>query len=233
MSDSVKMKCKIVTFKNVYQMTRDTAQLIKASEYLPTTVVGLARGGWIPARLMCDFIGITDLISLKVEHWVETGMTKDEATIKYPLTINLSGKRLLVVDDITDTGKSLITAVDYLSQFQPDDVRVATMQYIPGSTYRPDYFCEEVKEWTWFIYPWNWVEDTSTLIVRLMNTRMNEEWSSEEISNGLTDNFEITWDEEMLNYILSVMVERAQLELIEEVSYKAFKLKEARILRFI
>jgi hypothetical protein len=49
----------------------------------------------------------------------------------------------------------------------------------------------------------------------------------------LTENFEIAWDDEMLNYILRVMVERDQLELIEEVPCKAFKLKEARVLRFI
>ena len=101
MSEIVKMKCKIVTFKEVHEMTRATADQVKASGYVPTTVVGLARGGWIPARLMCDFIGITDLISLKVEHWVETGRTKDEATIKYPLTINLSGKQNGQVDSLT------------------------------------------------------------------------------------------------------------------------------------
>jgi hypoxanthine phosphoribosyltransferase len=50
------------------------------------------------------------------------------------------------------------------------------MQYIPQSKYRPDYFAEEVIVWKWFIYPWNWIEDTSTLIVRLMGTQKGKKW---------------------------------------------------------
>jgi len=228
MSESIRMKCKIVTFKEVHEMTRAVAEKVRASGYKPTTIVGLARGGWVPARLMCDFLGITDLISLKVEHWIQTGRTKDEATIRYPLMADLSGKRLLVVDDITDTGKSLITSIDYLTQFHPDEMRVATMQYIPGSAYRPDYFSEEVKVWAWFIYPWNWIEDTSTLIIRLMNTQKEKKWTIEEIRDGLTENFEITWDEKMLNIILKAMVDRDQIEPLDAVP-NLFRLKEVKV----
>src|SRR5512136_2000201 len=99
------MKCKIVSFEEVYNMVKTVAEEIKSSGFKPTTVVGLARGGRIPARLMCDFLGITDLLSLKVEHWLQTGKTKDEATMRYPITTDLKGKKLLIVDDITDTGK--------------------------------------------------------------------------------------------------------------------------------
>ena len=67
---SIKMKCKIVSFEDVHEKIREVAEQVKASQYEVTTIVGLARGGWIPARLMCDFLGITDLVSLKVEHWL-------------------------------------------------------------------------------------------------------------------------------------------------------------------
>ena len=92
-----KMKCKIVTFNEVYSMVKEISEQVKATEFKTTTIIGLARGGWIPARLICDFLGITDLISLKVEHWLQTGKTKDEATIRYPLTADLKGKKLLII----------------------------------------------------------------------------------------------------------------------------------------
>ena len=180
-----KMKCKIVSFQEVHEKVRLVAEKVKASGFDPTTIVGLARGGWVPARLMCDFLGITDLVSLKVEHWLETGKTKDEATIRYPLVTSMRGKRLLVVDDITDTGKSLLTSLEHLKELEPDDMKVGVMQYITQSTIKPDYYAEEVAEWFWFIYPWNWVEDTSTLIVRLMADDMEREWRGTAINAGL------------------------------------------------
>jgi uncharacterized protein len=208
---SVKMKCKIISFEEVYQLTSRLARQVKESGYSTTTVIGLARGGWVPARLLCDFLGITDLISLKVEHWLQTGKTKDEATIRYPLTGDLRGKNLLVVDDIADTGKSLMASTSYLSSFNANQMKTATMQYLPGSMFRPDFFAEEVKTWTWFIYPWNWIEDTSTLIVRLMGTHGEKTWSAREVNEELADLFEIHWDDGTLQQILHTMVERSQL----------------------
>jgi len=223
---SVKMKCRILNLEEVYGLTRQLARQVKESGYGTTTVVGLARGGWVPARLLCDFLGITDLISLKVEHWLETGKTKDEATIRYPLTGDLRSKSLLVVDDIADTGKSLMASTSYLSSFDPKQMKTATMQYIPGSMFRPDFFAEEVKAWTWFIYPWNWIEDTSTLIVRLMGTQ-KKTWSTIEVNEGLLALFEIHWDNGTLQHILQTMVERRQLNEAKD----GYRLMEAKVIQ--
>lgn len=224
----IEMKCKIVTFDEVYEMVRSVAEEVKSSGYKPEMIIGLTRGGWFPARLMCDFLGITDLVSLKVEHWIETGQTKDEATIKYPLVANLNGKKILVVDDITDTGKSLTASTEYLIQFNPKEMRAAVMQYIPSSEFKPDYFSQEVKVWTWFIYPWNWIEDTSTLIIRLLKTKKDDRWNLDLIIRGLKENFNITWDKKTLQYILKEMVERNQVEIFREGSLLEYKIKEAK-----
>jgi hypoxanthine phosphoribosyltransferase len=225
------MKCKIVSFQEVHEMVKAVAENVKTSGYKPTTVIGLARGGWIPARLICDFLGITDLLSLKVEHWLQTGKTKDEATIRYPLNVDLRGKQLLVVDDITDTGKSLITATEYLQQFNPSNMQTVTMQYIPKSKFRPTYFSEEVKEWIWFIYPWNWIEDTSTLIVRLLSIQNGNSLSLRAINNRLKEYFNIVWNKEMLRHILKIMVERSQVELIKKGRSVRYKLKKRTVIQ--
>jgi hypoxanthine phosphoribosyltransferase len=201
-------------------MIRNVSEQVKASGYTPTTIIGLARGGWVPARLLCDFLGITDLVSLKVEHWLETGKTRNEATIRYPITMSLENKSILIFDDITDTGKSLITATEHCQNLHPDEIRTGVMQYITSSSCRPDYFAQEVTDWYWFIYPWNWIEDTSTLIVRLMSDIENQKWSLESINTGLGEYFGIEWNPEMLHYILQVMVEREQIETLQENAYK-------------
>jgi len=228
---SMKMKCKIMDFNEVYDLVKKLSEQIKSSGYKPDTIIGLARGGWVPARLLCDFLGITDLISLKVEHWIQTGKTKDEASIKYPLSADLSEKKVLVVDDITDTGKSLISSVRYLKDFHPKDVRVACMQYIPASKYKPDYFADTIKVWTWFIYPWNWIEDSSTLVVRLLSAQKDLKRSLGGIEKGLKENFEIKWKKNMLKHILSVMEERGQIQSFKEADGVKYKVKEEKVIQ--
>lgn len=227
---TVKMKCKIVTFDEVYNMGKKLAENVKTSGYKPTTIMGLARGGWIPSRLMCDFLGITDLISLKVEHWLQTGRTKDEATIRYPLSADLTMKKLLLIDDIADTGKSLLTSVAYVKQLHPSALRVATMQYIPQSAFKPDYYAEEVKIWTWFIYPWNWIEDTSTLIIRLMKIHPESELALLDLEERLEALFEIKWQSKMLDYILTVMAERGQIKIKKDRENPRYKLRMERVI---
>jgi hypoxanthine phosphoribosyltransferase len=225
-----KMKCKIVSFEDVHEKIRDVAEQVKASKYEVTTIVGLARGGWIPARLMCDFLGITDLVSLKVEHWLETGKTKDEATIKYPMRSSMRGKKLLVVDDITDTGKSLITAKAHLEKLDPEEIRIGVMQYITSSECKPEYYAEEVTDWYWFIYPWNWIEDTSTLTVRLMSDEEEREWSLHSINSGLQEAFGITWNDTMLGYIMQIMDERGQVDAVRRGGGLRYRLKRKAVI---
>lgn len=227
---SIKMKCKIVSFDEVYRLVKKVSEQVKASGFMPTTIVGLARGGWVPARLLCDFLGTTDLISLKVEHWIQTGKTKDEASIRYPLVADFSEKRILVVDDITDTGKSLTKSTEYLKGFKPKEMRVACMQYIPSSNYPPDYYAGIIKVWTWFIYPWNWIEDGSTLIIRLFGTQRDKAWSFSDIEKGLEENFEIRWRKDMLRCILDAMGGRGQVELSKEADGAKYKIKEEKVI---
>lgn len=226
-----RMRCKILSFKDVHEMVKKVAEKVKASNYEPTTIVGLARGGWVPARLMCDFLGITDLVSLKVEHWLETGKTKDEATIKYPIVSSMSGKRLLVVDDITDTGKSVLTSLEHLRTLNPEEIRVGVMQYITTSKCKPDYYAEEVSDWYWFIYPWNWIEDTSTLIVRLISEEEGRIWTLNSINSGLQEFFGIKWDKNMLRYILDVMCERGQVAALKTAERIRYVLKKRRVIQ--
>jgi hypoxanthine phosphoribosyltransferase len=223
------MKCKIISFEDVYSMVRNVSEKIKDSGFEPTTIIGLARGGWVPARLLCDFLGITDLVSLKVEHWLETGKTSNEAIIKYPVTTSLTDKRVLIFDDITDTGESLITASEHIENLQPEESRVGVMQYINSSKRVPDYYAQKVTDWYWFIYPWNWIEDTSTLIVRLMSEDQTLTWDSKSINASLHKHFGISWDQTMLEYILNIMSERGQIDKFDGDT--KFKLKTRTVIR--
>lgn len=161
MSD--KFECEVMSWDLFQDLSKKTADKIIASRFRPDFIVGLARGGWVLSRVLCDFLGVKDLVSLKVEHWGVTATPDGSAQIKYPFRISLRGRRVLVVDDITDTGESMRVAVEYVKTMNPLQVKTATLRHIDGSKFTPDFYGDEIT-WRWVVFPWNYVEDMCNIL---------------------------------------------------------------------
>jgi len=165
-----KFKCKFVTWNDVVRWVKDVAQKVRESGYKPEVIVALARGGWIPGRLMCDLLLVKDLYSLKTEHWGITATRDGKARVVHDVPVSLKGKRILIMDDITDTGQSLNLAFEYVKRHVPAEIKTAAMLHITHSKFVPDYYSEEVpaEDWTWFIFPWNYYEDMRNLTTQIL-----------------------------------------------------------------
>lgn len=181
----VKVKCKKVTWEEVEGWSRALADKIYESGWLPDIIVAISRGGYVPARLICDRLVVGELVSLQISHWPSAAQMAKEAGVRYPLKCDMNRKRALIVDDIADTGESLIIAKDHVwTNCRPDALRIASLQWISGSSkIRPDYYAEEVKEWIWYQYPWSRLEDIVGFVKRVIEeTPEKSSWTIEEIA---------------------------------------------------
>jgi len=160
---------KLVSWEEIVEWSRGLAERIEGSGWRPDVVVAVARGGFVPARLICDFLDVTDLLSVQSQHWVEAARAAQKAILKYPYRVDMEGKRLLIVDDIVDTGDTLLLAREFIErEWRPAEVRTAAMQWISSvAKFKPDYYYLEVREWVWFQYPWTRLEDTMQFIARI------------------------------------------------------------------
>ncbi|MCG2888076.1 MAG: phosphoribosyltransferase [Sulfolobales archaeon] len=185
-----KIPVKVVSWQEIVDWSYGLAERIIDSGYRVDVIIAIARGGLVPSRILADRLGVVDVISLKVEHWVQTASRNPEARIKYPYTVDLSGKNVLIVDDIADTGDSLILAKDYAKRnFNPKEIRTATLQVITQTTkYVPDYYYLEVKDWAWFMYPWNYWEDLINLVKKLKESGVNIT-NLEELKRAYVDSY--------------------------------------------
>ena len=202
---SDKFKCEIMDWELFYSQAKRVSQKIKDSGYRPDFVVGLARGGWVLARVLCDLLGVKDLVSLKVEHWGITATPDGKARLKYPFRLDLSGRRVLVVDDITDTGESMSLAAEYVEKLSPAEVRTATLRHINGSKFVPDYFGEEIT-WRWVIFPWNFTEDLCNIIPRVAG----ECSDLDDLRRRLKEDYNVEIDEPGLSEVLSELDRRSK-----------------------
>lgn len=160
---------KLVSWDEIVEWSLGLGKVIESSGWTPDMVVAVARGGYVPARLLCDYLGVTDLVSLQSQHWVEAAKAAQKAIIRNAYSIEARGLKVLVVDDIVDTGETLALARDFIrAEWKPEDVRTAALQWIsPIAKFKPDYYYIEVKEWTWFQYPWTRLEDLTQFIERI------------------------------------------------------------------
>jgi hypothetical protein len=179
-------KCTITNWEYIYGLCRDVADEVKASEFEPDVVVALARGGWFAGRVICDFLGLDDLTSLKMEHYVGTAEKTGEPEVRYPMPEgSVEGKDVLVIDDIADTGGSIRRAHEYVTERGAGEVRTATLQLLQTSEFDPEYVGERLEEWAWIVYPWNFIEDMIDLIAGVMEKADAETFEREDVRHLL------------------------------------------------
>ena len=169
-----KIPVKLVSWEEVVEWTRLLAKKIKESGYKPDIVIAVARGGYVPARLLCDFLGVDNLVSIQSQHWTEAAKMAEKAIIKFQYKIDLTGYKAVLVDDIVDTGESVRLAKEFIEkEWHPTELRTAAMQWISSvAKIKPDYYAIEVKEWIWFQYPWTRLEDITQFIRRIIKEEL-------------------------------------------------------------
>jgi len=217
-----KVNTKLVQWEEVVRWCQKLAEKIEESGYIPDIVIAIARGGYVPARLLCDFLNVDDLLSIQVLHWGRAAEITAVAHIKYPYEVDLHGKKVLLVDDIVDTGDSVIVARDYiLSKWRPSEVRVAAMQWIsPIAKIKPDYFVEEVKEWIWYQYPWTRLEDSTNFIEKIISELKKEgrkEVAKEEIIQMFREIYGIDVGERYYSLAFEKLAKRGVIALSEKL----------------
>jgi len=165
-SSSYSLKVELVSSATVTRLSRKLAHKIQDSGFIPDIIICIARGGYIPARLICDVMNIYNLASIRIKHY--TGSDKSEtAQLLDPLSINIQGMKVLLVDDIDDTGDTLQLALDYLKDFNPGEIRTAVLHHKIISTLVPDYYAQKIIRWRWITYPWAVVEDVLGFVKKM------------------------------------------------------------------
>lgn len=169
-----------LSWEDVEELTIALSEKIKRVGFKPDIIVAVSRGGFDPARILCDQLLIRRLASLQVEYY-EGVNVGEEPEIVIPLNADVIGLDVLLVDDVSDSGESLNLALEHLKEKGSEEVRVATLHCKPWSDFEPDFFVERVT--SWIVYPWELKEtirniarklsedtaDTSEIINKLEN----------------------------------------------------------------
>jgi len=111
-------------------------------------VVGVVRGGMPVAMVVSDHLDVKiDFINVKSYVGIgKRGVPKILST----LTEEITGKNVLIVDDLVDQGDTMRTVVEHLSAQSPNLLEAAVLFKKPWTRFEPDYYLEVVDRWVVF-----------------------------------------------------------------------------------
>ena len=172
---------KILSWQDIDYLARQLFNLVKRDGYTPEIILGISRGGVIPARLLSDMFEARYLLeghktssifaTMQIRFYASIAETHSKPVIAQDVGVDIFQKKILLIDDLADTGVSLICALDYLKLKNPKEVKIATLLYKPWSKVKPDYYVEEAEEWVVFPHEYYEFMTERTLSQKLDKTK--------------------------------------------------------------
>lgn len=142
------MKTKRLSWRSVEALCSVLAKQIKRAHYGTDVIVAIARGGWVPARILSGMLRCEGVASMRVVRGAR-GM----ARITQPVSCSVRNRRVLLVDDVADAGSSIAAAAAHLRRRWAREIKVAVLNYKQSSKIEPDFFGERNAN-EWITYPW-------------------------------------------------------------------------------
>src|SRR6266849_903660 len=153
------------SWDEIYSMMMRLARRVRRSGFSPEVIVGVSRGGWPPARIMSDLLENQNLANMKVVFYKDIGVRNRAPVITQPVTSEVTGKRVLVVDDVADSGLSLREVSKHLKRKGARDIKVCTIYLKPKSVFTPDFYARKTTKWVFFL--WERLETLRMISCRL------------------------------------------------------------------
>lgn len=142
------------SYEEFGEASRELAQQVVDSGYETDVVVAIARGGMLLAGSLSYALGVKSCGALNVEFYTGVGTRLPEPVILPPLLdeVSLEGKRVLLVDDVSDSGRTLAMVIQLL-QASGAEVRTVVLYTKPGTVQEADYTWRRTEKWINF--PWS------------------------------------------------------------------------------
>jgi len=146
----------------IFEMIYKLGQKIKGS-FNPDCLIGMGRGGLWVVRVLSDYFNNPNVFIIRTKYYKGIESTKRKLEILQNVEKKLIvGKKILIVDDVADTGVSMSKVLELIKNKGASKARTAALHYKPWSKIKPDYFVEQTEKW--IIYPWEVNETIKSII---------------------------------------------------------------------
>ena len=133
---------------------RALAEQVAADGYEPDIILGIARGGLLVAGAISYALGVKNTYTMNVEFYTGVDERLDAPMILPPVPdlVDLGEARILIADDVADTGRTLALVQEFCSG-RVAEVRCAVLYEKPQSIVKCEYVWQRTDRW--IVFPWS------------------------------------------------------------------------------
>src|SRR4051812_24465483 len=144
----------VLTWPLFGEATRSLAQEIADSGFEPDIVLAIARGGLTVAGALAYALSVKNCFAMNVEFYTSVEERLDVPVVLPPMLdlLDIRGMRVLIADDVADTGKTLELVRREISEHVAE-ARCAVLYHKPRSIITPEYVWAHTERWINF--PWS------------------------------------------------------------------------------
>ncbi len=145
----------LLTWSDFDRAVRKIATGVRDESPPVDCIVGIARGGLVPAVALSNVLDVEDLRIVSVARNVGSGqyLEKRRPTVRWLFDPQeMRDKRVLVVDDVAGSGETLAEVRAEIDEVGPERCRTAVLVRMLRGTSAPDLAAVELDDWV--VFPW-------------------------------------------------------------------------------
>jgi len=140
----------ILSWNEIDKLSRQLAAKIPSK---PDVIVAVMRGGAVVSSILANELEVEEVASIKVVQGCQVPDQPMKSIILVPLNQwNFEDKNVLIVDDILDSGETLLKVREVMGKLKTKSLKVAVLHKKIYSRFEPDYYVEVRANW--IFYPW-------------------------------------------------------------------------------
>lgn len=163
----------VPSWEDLDDLSVELARKISASGQQFDRIVALAKGGWPFAKAMVDLLAVPEVASIGIRFYSGIYQRLEKPEIYQDLPVTVRGERILLFDDVADSGESLAFTKQHLLDQGVASVTTATLYYKPHSQFLPDYYGEVTS--AWIVYPFDKREGMGLLLAKWREQHLDDE----------------------------------------------------------
>lgn len=145
---------------------RDSLKLAKELRNITLTkLVAVSRGGLVLARILSDLLELP-ISTISIASYADYQQSKEPLILEGTTSI-FAHDKLLLVDEVTDTGKTLVRALSYLKNFPHTSIHTCSLVTKTHAKPQPDFFASTIDKW--IIYPYD-LQETYASFVKMFGS---------------------------------------------------------------
>ncbi|HEY6963103.1 MAG TPA: phosphoribosyltransferase [Gaiellaceae bacterium] len=148
------MEREVMQWEELGSASRELAEAVVDDGWLPDIVLGIARGGLLVCGALGYALGVKNTFTMNVEFYtgVDERLPLPMILPPVPDLVDFADTRVLIADDVADTGETLKTVHDFL-EGKVAEVRTAVLYEKPRSAVKCEYVWRRTDRW--IVFPWS------------------------------------------------------------------------------